>query len=156
MKRLLILAACVVSVAQAQVLVGRNNTGSGTPGSVGFENATQWDNDIFHAPQYMPGYPTAASIWPRVLTLKCEKDGLLVKCPGYNWLPEMGRGEYLMIRPEIVPVPEPVEQTCEPNIYIEQDVVEVLRTEVIEVEVPAPPKKRVLPFPVKSRKKDCK
>lgn len=95
-------------VSAQQVSIGRNDAGSGTPGAFGVENATKWDNDIYHASQYMPGYPTAAPLWVRVINVTCAKAVNGVNCDGYNWLPEMGRGEYLMIRPVIVEAPKPI------------------------------------------------
>jgi hypothetical protein len=110
MKKLLMAVLIgVAGVASAQtVSVKREQLGSGTPGLVGLENATRWDNNIFHAPQYLPGYPTAASLWARVVEVPCEKAGDRLECKGYNWLPEMGRGEYLMIKPVIVEKQKPI------------------------------------------------
>ncbi len=98
---LLVLSLCSGLVA-AQVDIGRMPLGAGTPGIDGQENATPWDTGLYHAPRYMPGYPTAATIFPRAITVLClqKTDGL--HCNGYNWLPEMGRAEYLMIRPVVV------------------------------------------------------
>lgn len=102
MKKLISILALVVMAGSAMaqtVEVGREALGSGTPGAQGFENATKWGNDIYHAPQYMPGFPTAATLWPRVIDVQCTKVGNVLNCDGYHWLPELGRGEYLMIRP---------------------------------------------------------
>ena len=56
----------------------------------------------YYVPQYLPYYPTAATIWARVVQVPCEKaaDGKLT-CEGYNWTPDMGRAEYLFIMPKI-------------------------------------------------------
>lgn len=121
MKRLILLAALVglAGSAMAQVSVDRMENGSGQPNAQGVENAELWGNDIYHAPQYMPGYPTAAVIYPRVVKVTCEKSDAGLHCKGYNWSTDMGRGEYLMIQPEVVakavppatvqqPVPEPL------------------------------------------------
>ncbi|MDB5868217.1 MAG: hypothetical protein JWP96_549 [Polaromonas sp.] len=86
----------------AQVDIDRIPLGSGIPGNNGVENATRWDMDIYHAPQYMPGYPTAATLFPRAINVLCVKHENGLRCKGYNWLPEMGRAEYLMIRPILV------------------------------------------------------
>jgi hypothetical protein len=51
---------------------------------------------VWHVPQYLPGFPTAATIWPRVIILQCASD----LCSGYEITPEMGRGEYLFFVPE--------------------------------------------------------
>ena len=88
--------------ALAQVAIERVPLGSGTPGSEGIENATQWDLDIYHAPQYMPGYPTASAIFPRAVAVFCVAKESGIQCKGYNWVSDMGRAEYLMIRPVMV------------------------------------------------------
>lgn len=111
MKKLISGIALVLLVGSSlaqQVTVQREALGSGSPELSGVEHATVWSNDIYHAPQYMPGFPTAATIWPRVVDVKCVKttDGL--NCDGYHWIPELGRGEYLMIHP-VVSVAEPVQ-----------------------------------------------
>ena len=93
--------ACSGSVF-AQVNIERVQLGSGIPGNAGVENAVQWDVDIYHAPQYMPGYPTASPLFPRAINVLCVKHENGLRCKGYNWLPEMGRAEYLMIRPILV------------------------------------------------------
>lgn len=97
--------------ALAQVTIDRIPLGSGVPGNEGQENAMQWDMDIYHAPQYMPGYPTASTIFPRVISVSCMEKENGIHCRGYNWVREMGRAEYLMIRPVMVKVKEfPVQQ----------------------------------------------
>lgn len=68
---------------------------------------------VYFVPQYMNGYPTAATIWPRVVTVDCvevvdaDKQSNL-KCEGYNWSPKMGRGEYLYFQPIVHKAPVPV------------------------------------------------
>jgi hypothetical protein len=109
MKKLVTLLALValagVSMAQS-VTVERHNLGSGSPEAKGRENAAQWDNNIYHAPQYMPGHPTAATLYPRVVDVPCVQTPTGMDCSGYSWMPEMGRAEYLMIRPVMVKAPE--------------------------------------------------
>ena len=118
----------VACASMAQVAVSREESGSGTPGAIGYENALKWDNDIFHAPQYMPGYPTAAIIYPRVVEVECVHAGSVVHCKGYNWLPELGRGEYLMIRPVMKANPHPTVVT---NTIVKE--VPVVREVIVEV-----------------------
>jgi hypothetical protein len=43
----------------------------------------------------MPGYPTSATIWPRVVIVPCSTE----LCAGYEVTPDMGRGEYLFFVP---------------------------------------------------------
>jgi len=59
----------------------------------------------------MPGHPTAATLYPRVVDVECTKVSTGLNCKGYNWLPELGRGEYLMIRPVLAPEPVVVTKT---------------------------------------------
>jgi hypothetical protein len=56
----------------------------------------------------MAAFPTAGEIWPRVLPVQCVLEKATYMCDGYNWLPSMGRGEYLFIRPFIKPKIEPI------------------------------------------------
>ena len=79
-------------------------------------------DNIFHSAQYMPGHPTSATIYPRVIEVKCTEtpahrrahgpqDGpaaLMIKtCNGYNWSPSMGRAEYLFVTPLVEKEPAP-------------------------------------------------
>ena len=129
MRKLILSAALIVLAgsAMAQVGVHRVENGSGEPNATGIENADKWDQGVYHAPQYMPGYPTAATIWPRVVDVPCTKVGDKVICNGYNWTPDMGRGEYLMIHPMIAEPTKPIVVTNT-----------VTNTIVKEVLVPAP------------------
>jgi len=141
MKKHLIAVFMVVmsSTAFAQVSIERDTLGSGTPGKAGFENSTLvLDNDIYHAPQYMAAFPTAATIWPRVVDVACvrvgtsveatyDKDGSMtgvfaqptLKCEGYEWTPKMGRGEYLFFRPH-VQEPAPVQVEVRERVIIKE------------------------------------
>lgn len=129
MKKIIaLLAVAFVAAASAQDVPGkngvpgpatnltieRNTLGSGAPSNMvgGFENATPiLQNDIFHAPQYLPYHPTAASIWPRVVEVDCKRAAGATNdlvCQGYNWSPAMGRAEYLFIKPRIVTPVQPI------------------------------------------------
>jgi hypothetical protein len=101
--RKLIALPCALwlGTACAQVEIGRAFLGSGQPGAMGFENASAVSNDVYHAPQYLPGLPTAATIYPRVMEVLCRASGAGLQCDGYNWLPSMGRAEYLFFTPVI-------------------------------------------------------
>lgn len=90
------------------VEIQRLYLGSGEPARPGYENATFVLDGVYHAPQYLPGRPTAASIWPRVIDVPCTAlatGGL--RCQGYSWTPAMGRAEYLYFRP-VMSGPRPV------------------------------------------------
>lgn len=84
------------------VEIQRLYLGSGEPERPGYENATLVLNDVYHVPQYLPGLPTAASLWPRVIDVPCTvlPSGAL-RCRGYSWTPAMGRAEYLYFRPVV-------------------------------------------------------
>jgi hypothetical protein len=113
----LIALACALwlGASCAQVRIGRAVLGSGEPGTTGLENASAVANDIYHAPQYLPGSPTAATIYPRVLELPCHAAEGETHCAGYNWSPRMGRAEYLFFTPVPVPaVPLAMVQPVEP------------------------------------------
>ena len=125
MKKSILMAVLVAASAAsfaADVSIGRVANGSGTPGNVGVENAKEVYNDVLHAPQYMAGFPTAATIWPRVIDVPCAKTDGGLKCSGYKWTPSMGRGEYLFIAPTVVEAPAPVIITKEvpgKTVYVE-------------------------------------
>jgi hypothetical protein len=92
----------------ATIPVIRNQLGTGTPASritVGNEVATYVDDGYYHIPQYMPSFPTAREIWPRVVNVECDKVHGEVVCDGYHWTPAMGRGEYIMIIPHLRDAP---------------------------------------------------
>lgn len=95
---LLVLTFCAAS-SQALTLsykIDRVYFGSGLQNATGAENADPvGDYGVWHVPQYMPGYPTSQTIWPRVVDVRCT-DNL---CEGYTINPNLGRGEYLFFRP---------------------------------------------------------
>lgn len=76
--------------------IQRQIFGSGEQGAVGEEQAQPvGDYGVWHVPQYLPGYPTSATIWPRAITVKCKSG----RCEGYVITPQMGPGEYLFFVP---------------------------------------------------------
>ncbi|WP_260397227.1 hypothetical protein [Variovorax sp. KBW07] len=89
-------AAAPPSVVGPNLRVERVTFGSGLQNASGTENAQPvGDYGVWHVPQYMPGFPTAATLWPRVVILQCVSN----LCDGYELTPELGRGEYLFFRP---------------------------------------------------------
>ncbi|MDN6885020.1 hypothetical protein QMO14_15555 [Variovorax sp. CAN2819] len=88
--------AAAAAVQQQPLRVERMNMGSGLQNARGTENALPVGAlGVWHVPQYLPGYPTAATIWPRVIVIQCTED----LCAGYTITPELGRGEYLFFVP---------------------------------------------------------
>ena len=105
MKTLFVVMVMMSTSAMADTWINRTTLGSGTPGEQGVEVGHVMPDKVYFTPQYMPGYPTAATIWPRVVEVNCEgKDQSLV-CEGYHWTPKMGRGEYLFYVPKNTPTP---------------------------------------------------
>lgn len=106
----LIVSGLLVSSAFAagDIQIQSREFGSGTPGIKAPQKATEVQDGLYLAPQYLPGSPTAATIYPRVIDVKCVRQvtGEAV-CEGYNWTPDMGRSEYLLIRPSIKELPAP-------------------------------------------------
>ena len=77
----------------------KNNLGSGNVTNLG---QPVIGKNIFQVPQYLPYYPTAAVIYPRVVNVTCVEGQ---EC-GYNWSPELGRAEYLYIQKTVVAAPK--------------------------------------------------
>lgn len=100
---LAVLSVGLTPIAFGQVGIDRIELGSGEPGQAGVENATAVTNDIYHVPQYLPGHPTAATIWPRVVDVPCRRTGAALHCDGYQWTPRLGRAEYLFFRAVMAP-----------------------------------------------------
>lgn len=108
------LVLCIAAITSpafaADVNVQVRQLGSGTPAAIeskGTEGTLVLPDGVYHAPQYLPGFPTAATIWPRVVEVDCEELNGVVSCAGFNWTPELGRGEYLFISPKIKNQPQP-------------------------------------------------
>ena len=97
LKYIVVLAAFGTGTVFAEVTIQRNLLGSGIQNeAMTADVATQvGDYGVYHVPQYMPGYPTAATIWPRVVEVKCQNN----LCEGYENTPALGRGEYLFFKP---------------------------------------------------------
>jgi hypothetical protein len=101
-------------VPAGSLVVLRVPLGAGTPGQSDLQPATYVGEGLWHAPQYLPAFPTAAEIWPRTVTATCEKEADRYVCDGFNWLPGFGRAEYLFIQPVVkikVQPPTVVERT---------------------------------------------
>jgi hypothetical protein len=86
--------------------------GSGVPVIAGVPSPSVADHVAggdYHVPNYLPGHPTAATLWPRVVYVPCKRDearGELL-CGGYDVSPV--RGEYIYLRPLVEATPPPRE-----------------------------------------------
>jgi hypothetical protein len=108
-------AQTAVVRAHDSIDIERIPFGSGTPAvgvTAGTDEASHVADGLYHAPNYLPGFPTAATIWPREVPVECTSDAVgKLTCGGYDLYPGMGRGEYIFVRPTIRAVPAaPVEQ----------------------------------------------
>lgn len=106
----LIIGLCVAPVfAGGNVIVHRQEYGTGQPSQVGVEQAFKLPDGTYHTPQYLPGYPTSSTIFPRIVEVECVKqESGNLNCVGYNWSPDMGRAEYLLIRPRVKELTTPI------------------------------------------------
>lgn len=82
--------------------------GSGVPVAVGTPAASVADHIVggdHHVPGYLPGHPTAATLWPRVVHVPCKRDEANgdLACAGYGISPL--RGEYIYVRPVVEAAP---------------------------------------------------
>jgi hypothetical protein len=106
--------------AAAKIRVAGSALGSGIPvaGQVPTDiYAEHVADEDFHAPGVLPGHPTAAVLWPRVVRVPCRRDALNgeLHCGGYDVAPS--RGEYIYVRPVMVaPSPEPVPTRPRPAV----------------------------------------
>jgi hypothetical protein len=94
----------ISSVRAEDVYVEHHALGSGDPSAAGYEHGYAMPDNLVHVPGYLPGYPTAAIVWPRIVDVACRDDGGKVLCNGYNINQyTAGRGEYLFSNPVMVP-----------------------------------------------------
>lgn len=107
----MVAAAMVAHAQDGRLRVENSVLGSGVY-SVGNSLAVEVHHGVFHVPQYMPGFPTAATLWPTVIKHNCyipNKD-----CDLFDYKPSYGRAEYLFFRPyEEKEPPAPVVNCCE-------------------------------------------
>ncbi|WP_192805188.1 hypothetical protein [Noviherbaspirillum aerium] len=107
-------STCAAVAGDFSFQVERLPFGSGTPSNgaaVGSESALHVTDGLYHVPNYLPGHPTAAIIWPREVPVECGPASTLneAMCSGYRVHPAVGRGEYLFVRPVAKVVPPPPE-----------------------------------------------
>lgn len=82
--------------------------GTGAPGTHGYTKAVPLPGGMYFVPQYMPGEPSAETLYPRVVNIPCKKatNGDLY-CGGFHWLPSMGPTQFLFVEPVIVHAKKP-------------------------------------------------
>ena len=106
------------------VFIQNEQMGSGAPFArvtEGSELARYWGDGLYYVPGYYPGFPTAATLWPRMVEVPCIKnaDGSL-SCHGYSVLAQQAgnRGEFILFKPVIEQPAAPVVQTQSPPVTI--------------------------------------
>lgn len=90
-------------VTEQPIVINRQLVGSGAQTGVGKQTSIIVHRQgLLHTPNYMPGYPTATTLWPRVVRVPCVKgvDGKLY-CDQFDWTPADGRGEYIYYTPMV-------------------------------------------------------
>jgi hypothetical protein len=93
------------------IMVTRVSMGSGipSPGATGgYSAALPVSDGLYHVPGYLPYESTAASLWPRVVTVQCRQTADTWYCSGYHVDGVLGRGEDVYVRPEFQRVVAPV------------------------------------------------
>lgn len=97
LKYIVVFAIFGTGTVFADVKILRNLMGSGIQNELMTADVATpvGDHGVYHAPQYMPGFPTAATIWPRIIEVQCQNN----LCAGYEITPALGRGEYLFFKP---------------------------------------------------------
>lgn len=95
----------VQTVPVPSVDVARVPTGSGSPlvltskpQSQTYDTAYPVAQNLYQVPGFMPYFPSAGTIWPRVVRVHCRTAN---DCDGYNITPSLGRGEYIYVQPVI-------------------------------------------------------
>jgi len=98
--------------------------GTGVPQQAqtsGYEQSYAMPDGVYSTPGQMPGYPTAATIWPRVVRVSCKVgEGNTLLCKGVDVnLVDTGRGEYLYTQPVIETVKISMEKPSEKIVVID-------------------------------------
>jgi hypothetical protein len=82
------------------------------------EAADPVTDGYYHAPQYLPYFPTAATMWPRVVEVPCQEVSGKMLCDQINWTPDFGRGEYVYLKPLKKAAPVVIERQV--PVYVEK------------------------------------
>lgn len=93
------------------IMVTRVPMGSGVPSpgmTTGYSEALPVSDGLYHVPGYLPYQSTAASLWPRVITVQCRQTEGTWYCSGYHVDGVLGRGEDVYVRPEFIQVSAPI------------------------------------------------
>ena len=106
---LAVLLFSTTAFAAPTVIIKNEPLGDGPPDqnvTIGGTIAHYWGDGLYEVPGYMPGYPTASVLWPRVVSVPCvqQSDGVL-ECKGYEIQDQQWnhRGEYILFRPHLIP-----------------------------------------------------
>lgn len=89
-----VLLAFISLSASAQYVVDNKLLGPGNF-ELGSSPAFKVLGDLYHVPQFMPGYPTSATIWPRVTKTKCRFETRTIYCDPVRLTQFGDRAEYL-------------------------------------------------------------
>lgn len=115
-----------ITTANAQVI---ENTLLGSVNKeVGNGDFVEIYNNIYHTTQYMPGFPTAATIWPRVIEIDCNQFKNYMGCKSYFYSQSFGRAEYLFFSPKEKPVEKPTQ--------VIERIIETVKPIIVYKEVP--------------------
>jgi hypothetical protein len=100
--------------------------GTGQPSDKTFGSTIgmYWGNGLFFVPGYLPGYPTAAVLWDRVIDVNCKKVVGGLSCDGSALHDQQvaNRGEYILYRPVIQNPPvKVIEKPIEKTIIIKDN-----------------------------------
>lgn len=113
------------------IMVTRVPMGSGVPSpgvTSGYSEALPVSDGLYHVPGYLPYQSTAASLWPRVITVNCKQTEGTWYCSGYHIDGVLGRGEDVYVRPEFLRVAAP--QQTAPILPMQSPVRPFVRPEI--------------------------
>jgi len=121
MKRLLFLAFSLASASvfsqevmsnggmpvgdPASIEVANVPMGSGVPSggqTIGYSEATPVSDGLYEVPGFLPYDPSAGTVWPRVVDVRCIDKAGTWYCTGYHIDGVLGRGEDIYVRPVFI------------------------------------------------------
>lgn len=111
-----VLLAVTSLAAGAQHVVENKLLGPGNF-EIGNSSAFKVYGDLYHVPQFMPGYPTSATIWPRVIKTKCRFENRTVYCDPVRLSQYGDRSEYFFFTEK----EKPTIETLIDNLFVRVD-----------------------------------